>query len=157
MEFGKVMVGHYKRTLPLPTYAHTKIILNMYRSKLCGYFPDECDYWQIKCPSNGICLDQRVRCDGTPHCEDGADEIGCDVLRAEEEEEPVTTPAEPAEETNSTTVRPETPSDWRSDCPVTCDGGREDVSYKVCTTGGITYPSECHVKLENCQVCESHT
>lgn len=36
-----------------------------------------------KCPSgmfrcnDGLCLDERRRCDGRPHCRDGSDEINC--------------------------------------------------------------------------------
>lgn len=37
----------------------------------------ECDYWQFKCQSDGICIDSRRRCDRNLDCEDGTDEEGC--------------------------------------------------------------------------------
>ena len=27
-------------------------------------FSDECNYWQIKCKSDGLCVDERRRCNG---------------------------------------------------------------------------------------------
>ena len=36
-----------------------------------------CDYWQLKCESDGICVDNRRRCDGENDCYDGTDEQGC--------------------------------------------------------------------------------
>ncbi len=37
----------------------------------------ECDYWQFKCVSSGICIDSRRRCDGNGDCGDASDEDGC--------------------------------------------------------------------------------
>ena len=42
-----------------------------------NFFSVRCDYWQLKCVSDGICVDNRRRCDGSNDCDDGTDEEGC--------------------------------------------------------------------------------
>ena len=52
----------------------------------CMFFSDECDFWQFKCLSDGICIDTRRKCDGVPECRDNSDETNCE----EEGQEQVT-------------------------------------------------------------------
>jgi hypothetical protein len=37
---------------------------------------DECSDQQFTC-KNTHCIDAHKRCDGTPHCDDGSDEVDC--------------------------------------------------------------------------------
>ena len=43
----------------------------------CFVFKVTCDYWQFKCPSNGVCIHQQRVCDGSPDCPDSSDEYNC--------------------------------------------------------------------------------
>ena len=60
-------------------------ILNRVPPQQICQFPllpsDECDYWQIKCASDGICLDERSKCDGRADCADASDEANCNSGR----------------------------------------------------------------------------
>ena len=37
-----------------------------------------CQYWQIQCVTDGVCVHRGYVCDGENQCEDGTDEADCD-------------------------------------------------------------------------------
>ena len=41
-----------------------------------GPAPATCAYYEFAC-TDGSCIDDRLKCDGRPHCNDGSDELDC--------------------------------------------------------------------------------